>query len=187
MQKFTCLRFFIFFLCIIHLNYNTVNKLNVFRLKFPLILQLSDTITVLRNIDTHTHTFVLCEVYSAAQSLVASQIAVILSPRWIKRLFGLENGGNKNLPVEYIRTYKERRNSPVSLYGVIPFNFKYNIHHFLWFSFLPTKWTIAENLTVPLNIPLFILLTRANSNYLLTHCNGFWNFSQALQAVYCYC
>lgn len=75
------LEVFFFFLCIIHLNYNTVNKLNVFRLKFPLILQLSDTITVLRNIDTHTHTFVLCEVYSAAPSLVASQIAVILSLR----------------------------------------------------------------------------------------------------------
>lgn len=51
------LEVFFFFLCIIHLNYNTVNKLNVFRLKFPLILQLSDTITVLRNIDTHTLLF----------------------------------------------------------------------------------------------------------------------------------
>lgn len=54
------LEVFFFFLCIIHLNYNTVNKLNVFRLKFPLILQLSDTVTVLRNIDTHTHTLLFC-------------------------------------------------------------------------------------------------------------------------------
>lgn len=135
-------------------------------------------------IDTH---FFVGEVDCAALSLVASQIAVILSLRWIKCLFGPENGGNKNLPVDSINTYKERRNSPMWLYGIILFNFKYNIHHFLWFSFLPTKWTITENLTVPLKIPLFILLTHTNSNYLLTHCNGFWNSSQALQAVYCYC
>lgn len=182
------LEVFFFFLCIIHLNYNTVNKLNVFRLKFPLILQLSDTVTVLRNIDTHTHTY-FCFVWGLFRSTVSGGVsdscnsvtemnkAPVWTGEWRKQKSA--SGIYQNLQRE--------EEQPVSLYGVIPFNFKYNIHHFLWFSFLPTKWTIAENLTVPLNIPLFILLTRANSNYLLTHCNGFWNFSQALQAVYCYC
>lgn len=46
--------------CIIHLNYNKLtsnvmfmfNKVNALRLKFPLILQLPDTITILK-ISTH--------------------------------------------------------------------------------------------------------------------------------------
>ncbi len=72
MKKFSCFRFF----CIIHLNYNRLNsnvmfmfnRVNALRLKFPLILQLSDTISLLQNIDTLT--FLARFIHSAASSVV---------------------------------------------------------------------------------------------------------------------
>lgn len=62
--------------CIIHLNHNklnsnvvfTFNKVNALRLKFPLILQLSDTISLLQNIDTVT--FLVRFIHSATSSVV---------------------------------------------------------------------------------------------------------------------